>query len=269
MPTTPNWLVCQTCDFETPEFISEIGRIREPVRYHRKQWEYAYVLTTARALDLVGPEKYALGFGVGTEPVAAVLAADGAHVTATDFDHMGVANTPLVQHNKKHYRGRPSLRGLNQRLIAQDSVFNRSVDFQYLDILDAETPLARDGYDLVWSCGVLHHLGSAKAIVDALTASTARLAPGGWALHTLDVQLTGETGQQHHDIYFASLGEIADLFEKFAAVSGHKMTLNLDRQTEENDRDPAAALRNDRHLCLQVDDLVIGSVGIAISAPSS
>jgi hypothetical protein len=53
---------------------------------HRKQWKYCYILQALHGAGLMQNDARGLGFSVGREPLAAVLAERGCHVVATDMD---------------------------------------------------------------------------------------------------------------------------------------------------------------------------------------
>jgi len=57
----------------------------EPI-FHRKLWEYAYILQCLSEAGRMSPGRRGLGFGVGQEPLVAVMAARGCSVVATDLD---------------------------------------------------------------------------------------------------------------------------------------------------------------------------------------
>ena len=65
------------------------ARLGQAPRYHRKQWEYVYVLQALWERGLLAPGRSGLGFGVGREPLAAVMAASGCRILATDQETSG------------------------------------------------------------------------------------------------------------------------------------------------------------------------------------
>ena len=81
-------------DFERLAQLMFPGAVRIPWGYseatvtvlHRKVWEFVYVLRAAEQHGVLEPGRRALGFGVGQEPIPAVLAQAGLSVVATDLD---------------------------------------------------------------------------------------------------------------------------------------------------------------------------------------
>jgi hypothetical protein len=81
---------CSAADLFHPR-CTEIGALfSHPAIFHRKFWEWVFIINCMMLND-IGQSKTALGFGVGVEPIPAVLAKLGAQVVATDApDEIGV-----------------------------------------------------------------------------------------------------------------------------------------------------------------------------------
>src|SRR4051812_19378190 len=75
---------CSARDFLHPRYSELSLALNIPISYHRKYWEWVFILHTALGRGLARPGERALGFAVGTEPLAAALARHGVSVTATD-----------------------------------------------------------------------------------------------------------------------------------------------------------------------------------------
>ena len=271
MPFTPEWMICQTSDFEESAFRENIALTGETVHYHRKQWEYAYVLTMAQGLGLTGPGTRALGIGVLQEPVVDALASLGGTVLATDLAMFDVSATPIFQRRMADPDfPHAQIRGLNGRAITEADRFKTAVSFDYLDILDDAAVQAAGTFDLVWACAVLPHMGSAAAIGKALDNTRRLLRPGGWALHTFDVQFTHKKGQTLNDLHFLSESDVAALYKTYLPPSGwrrHRAARNaLRRSRSAEDRDPQVSAEMNRHICAQIGDMAVGSAGIALPA---
>jgi hypothetical protein len=72
-------------------------RLGIPIIYHRKVWEYCYLLQALSESGLLELGKRGLGFGCGEEPIPSLLAACGCEVTMTDLEPLAAArraNTP-------------------------------------------------------------------------------------------------------------------------------------------------------------------------------
>ncbi len=187
----PPWLarpVSQACtrsqlDEETHRYWC--GQIGERPRLHRKQWEFCYIAQVLATAGKLAPGQRGIGFGVGEEPLAALFAARGAHVLATDLAPDAAAGTGWIE-TSQHARGRD---GLNRRGICPPDLFDRNVEFRFADMNALPDDVLADGagtFDFVWSACALEHLGSI-ARGEAFVRNTARLlAPGGVAVHTTE-----------------------------------------------------------------------------------
>jgi hypothetical protein len=75
---------CSAADIFHPRFAELSGLLNSPLLMHRKYWEWIYILNTALNNGICVPGKYALGFGVGQEPLPAAFTKFGVRITATD-----------------------------------------------------------------------------------------------------------------------------------------------------------------------------------------
>ncbi len=75
---------CSAADFFHPRYTEISESLGIPVSFHRKYWEWAFIMHIAISRGLAADGMRALGFGVGKEPIVAALAARGMSVTATD-----------------------------------------------------------------------------------------------------------------------------------------------------------------------------------------
>jgi hypothetical protein len=260
MTAQPLWRVCRHADFDDPAITDEILRCHTTPRHHRKQWEYALVLGTARRLGLIRAGARALGLGVGREPVVAVLAADGMAVTATELDRIGLARTPPMNPPPAMAA---RIRGLNDRQILPDAAFDAAVTFGYRD---AAAPAGADAgrFDLVWSCSLLHQMSGPEAALAALAASRDRLAPGGWALHTFDILLESGPGAVLGGAWFPGTDDVNAWHDRFATPGSPAP--DLGPGTDPRDRIPDRGEPGAPHICVTAWDRLIGTAAIALPA---
>ena len=54
--------------------------------YNRKVWEFCFILQALVNTDMMRAGRRGLGFGVGKEPLASVMASEGCDVVATDLE---------------------------------------------------------------------------------------------------------------------------------------------------------------------------------------
>lgn len=179
----PRSVVCRQRHFEQPWFADWSRRMGEPLRYHRKLWEFVFIAQALAERGQLADRRRALGFGVGREPLPALFAALGCRVLATDLGGEEAAVAGWVQ-GSQHAAGRESLRRPD---ICPDAVFGSRVDFQVCDM--AAFPDGLSGFDFCWSACALEHLGSIEAGLDFIERSVETLRPGGWAVHTTEFNL--------------------------------------------------------------------------------
>ena len=234
------------------------------MEYHRKPWEYAFILERARQADLLAPGRRALGFGVGREPIPAVLASFRIDVLATD-QAAGSAD-----HWVESGEHAADLRALARPGIVDDATLAHHVTFAPMDMNDVTPDLGT--YDLVWSACAIEHLGTPRTGLDFVLQTAEMLEPGGVAVHTTELELTprAETADYGHCAVYR-----AHDLEALAAElrsRGFEIDLNL-YVPMATPRDRFVALApypatDPSHLKLQLFDSVSTSFGIAIRRPA-
>ena len=209
--------LCRQDVFSQPYFHYWCNRICEPVRYHRKQWEFTFILQAAWERGLMVPGKRALGFGVGMEPLSAVFASHDVHVTATDMSDDSMMASGW-QSTEQHASGKAALR---YEGICPHDVFERNVEFAVCDM--NHIPEALNGYDFCWSSCALEHLGSIERGLAFIERSLECLRPGGWAIHTTEFNLSSntETVDNYATVLFRRK-DLEALFERLQS-QGHEI----------------------------------------------
>lgn len=171
---------CTAAQFDEPDYARWCAAIGEPVRLHRKQWEFCYILQALETRGMLAPGKRGLGFGVGREPLVAAIAARGCEVTATDLP-ADAARAHFWAETDQHASG---LALLNERALCPSDAFAARVRYEAADM--RSVPAHMTGYDFTWSACAFEHLGSLGAGVDFVLASLKCLKPGGVAVHTTE-----------------------------------------------------------------------------------
>lgn len=175
---------CVAEDFLHPEFKRLADMIGHNVFYHRKLWEFVFILNHALKMNAVGAGKRGLGFGVGSEPLPAAFAAQGSKIIATDAPpEIGIA-AGWTNANQLAL-GLESLPNLN----LPRSVFEAAVSFKVCDMTDIPPDLK--GFDFCWSSCALEHVGSIELAMDFVVNSVEKtLKIGGVAIHTTEFNLS-------------------------------------------------------------------------------
>lgn len=172
---------CQAADFYHPRFIQLCKLIDDRPRFHRKQWEWVFVLHKLLESGAVQSGSRGLVFGVGREPLPAVFASLGANITATDAP-LDLATTSSWTSTNQHSA---ALEGLSYPAIVPDEKLGQHVTHAYCD-MNAIGP-EFTGYDFNWSSCCFEHLGSLDAGLQfVVNAVETTLKPGGVAVHTTE-----------------------------------------------------------------------------------
>jgi SAM-dependent methyltransferase len=156
-------------------------------RLHRKIWEWCYIAQGLQERGMLRPGRRGLGFAVGQEPLAALFAAHGCEITATDLDVQRATEIGWVD-SGQHAR---DLAMLNDRGLCDPDEFSRRVAFRYMD-MNSISPDLRD-FDFVWSACSLEHLGSLARGEQFVYNALACLKPGGIAVHTTEFTVSSNT----------------------------------------------------------------------------
>ncbi len=177
---------CRQADFETPWFSYWSDRLGERLRYHRKLWEFVYIAQALHERRLLRAGARGLGFGVGREPLTAYFASRGCRITATDLAPEAAADAGWTA-TDQHAEGKAALARPD---LCDPEVFEQAVDFEVVDMNAIPSSLA--GYDFCWSACALEHLGSLEAGMTFMERSLDTLKPGGFAVHTTELNLTSD-----------------------------------------------------------------------------
>lgn len=174
-------------DFLQAEMQGYVFELMEQPRFHGKQWQWASILRQARLAStdesVEGRQPVAIGFGVGTEPIPALLAKWGFKVTASDYfdgpDSQEWAKTNQMVQNY-------SASALNDRQICPDNVFDSNVELINLD-MNCIPKSWHGTADFIWSTCALGHIGGYQKGLEFILQSAKTLRPGGVAVHTTEV----------------------------------------------------------------------------------
>jgi 2-polyprenyl-3-methyl-5-hydroxy-6-metoxy-1,4-benzoquinol methylase len=176
--------LCREQHFRMPLYSYWCYQIKELPRYHRKQWEFVYILQSLNERQMLTPGKNALGFGVGKEPISAYLSKMGLNVLATDLDFETASQNGWVSSNQRSL----SLDDLNDREICDPVNFKKNVSFRNVDMNKIPSDIGE--YDVIWSSCCFEHLGSIQNGIDFVLNSSKFLKINGIAIHTTEFNLT-------------------------------------------------------------------------------
>jgi hypothetical protein len=176
---------CSARDFFHPDFKAICAEIKAPPAFHRKTWEWVYLVHQLRQHGVLKPGMRGLGFGVGTEALPSMFASLGIDVMATDappeIGASGGWNTTGEFAN--------NLNDLCRLDIVSREQFEKHVAYAPCDMNAIDEHLA--GYDFCWSSCCLEHLGDMRKGLDFIVNSVEKtLKIGGVACHTTEFNMT-------------------------------------------------------------------------------
>ncbi|NIE82356.1 MULTISPECIES: hypothetical protein [unclassified Burkholderia] len=179
---------CTAADLLHPEYRRICANLGLQPRFHRKTWEWIYVVHKIDQAGMLAPGRRALSFGVGQERLPAYFASRGVAVVATDAPpEIGESAgwTTSAEHSS-------SLEQLRYPDVVANEVFDRLVTHQFCDMTAIDPAL--NGFDFTWSSCCFEHLGSLEAgmqfVIDSVEKS---LKGGGVACHTTELNLSSNT----------------------------------------------------------------------------
>jgi len=178
LPTASGRL-CREYDIRAGWYADWAERIGARPQFNRKQWEHLAIAEAVRALGLSGPDRRGLGFGVGQEPMPALLAGLGCSLVATDLpaDEGAEGWARSGQHCQ-------TLEHLQIPTACAIEDFRARVSYRPVNM--TRIPADLRGFDFTWSSCALEHLGSLEAGLRFLIDQARCLKPGGYGVHTTE-----------------------------------------------------------------------------------
>jgi cyclopropane fatty-acyl-phospholipid synthase-like methyltransferase len=179
-------------DMESPWFAYWCRQLKIAPIYHRKIWEYAFVMQCLHDHGLLREGMTAMGFGCGEEPIASYFASCGLEVLVTDLNAEQAASKGWV-HTSQHAPSREA--AFRPELVGRE-VFDARVHHRVVDmnaVPDVSIP-----YDFCWSICAMEHLGSIEAGLAFVENSLKVVKPGGLAVHTTEYNYLSENHTREH-----------------------------------------------------------------------
>jgi hypothetical protein len=167
-------------DLESDWAAYWLAELKIPRIFHRKLWEFAFVLQALWERGAIESGRRGLGFGCGHEPIPSYLAYRGVSLTVTDIEPEAARSKGWIQSDQHS----TILASLHMPHLVDRETFNRQVALRYVDMNAIPADL-RD-YDFCWSICALEHLGSIANGLSFIQNSLATLRVGGVAVHTTE-----------------------------------------------------------------------------------
>ena len=168
-------------DVESPWFAHWCRELRLTPVYHRKLWEYAFLLQVLHERGMLGGGRSGLGFGCGAEPIASYLVGREVAVTVTDLDPEAARGRGWMETGQHTTALDLAFR---PELVSREA-FDRLASFTYVDM--NHIPASLHGrFDFCWSICAFEHLGSVENGLRFVESAMRTLRPGGVAVHTTE-----------------------------------------------------------------------------------
>ena len=256
--------LCKAKDYQAGWFRHWCDQLQETPNYHRKQWEFVYVMQALWERGCIAAGKKGLVFAVGTEPLPAMFASYGCEILATDiFPDKGV-EMGWDNGNQLCF----GLASLNTRKLCDDSVFKQLVQYRPVDMNDIPDDLV--DYDFNWSSCSFEHLGSLEKGFQFLKNQLKTLKPGGWSVHTTEYNISSNDETQENNSTVIYRQRDIEYIVNELRNEGHfveEVDFSLGGLPEDFmvDVEPP---QQKIHLKLQVDKFVVTSIGLIIQKKS-
>jgi SAM-dependent methyltransferase len=257
--------LCKAKDWQTDWFKRWVKELDEPARYHRKQWEFIYVMQALWERQCIERGKKGLVFAVGTEPGPSIFANYGCDILATDI-------FPEEGEEKGWTHGDQLCFGidsLNKRGLCDDETLRRHVSYRPVDMNDIPADLT--GFDFNWSSCSFEHLGTIEKGLNFLKNQLKTLKPGGWAVHTTEFNISSnDLTLDNCDTVIFRMRDLEALVSELRSM-GHyveEVDYSLGGQPEDFAVD-VFPHKEDVHLKLQLNEFVVTSIGLIIQKKES
>lgn len=257
--------LCKARDFSMSWYLRWCAELREQPYFHRKQWEYVYVMQALWERNCIRPGMRGLAFAVGTEPLPSIFANYGCDILATDI----LPEKGIEKGWDNQDQLCLGLDSLNNRGLSADEIFRKRVEYMPLD-MNLIAPEIRN-YDFNWSSCSFEHLGDMEKGFAFLKNQLKTLKPGGWAVHTTEYNLSSnDDTQDHNDTVIYRHRDIERIVTELRQ-EGHfveETDYSLGNLPEDFQVD-FQPHEQKVHLRLQVDQYITTSIGLIIRKKES
>lgn len=174
--------VCDAADWFDPEIL-RIAReeLREPARFHRKQWEFALVFHALDRLGLLGPGRDGLVLGGGRERLLYAVAPRVRHLMVTDLYSPDTTWKEARTEDPERY-------------VREGAPFEVELGGLQVRRMDMRELALPDGaYDFAYSCCAIEHIGAEAEFARHLREVHRVLRPGGAYVFTTELHYGAET----------------------------------------------------------------------------
>ncbi len=173
-------------DMESSWFRFWCNQLQVAPIYHRKLWEFAFVLQALYEHGILQSGRDGIGFGCGQEPLASYFASKNMKALVTDLAPEQVAGLGWAESGQHA----TSLEQAFHPHIVAKELFDANVSHQYIDM--NRLPDFGKTFDFCWSVCALEHVGSIQKGLNFIENALNVLKPGGIAVHTTEYNYLSE-----------------------------------------------------------------------------
>lgn len=252
--------LCKAMDFKADWFKRWCTELDEQPNFHRKQWEYVYIMQALWERGRIAENKNGLVFATGTEPLPAMFAKYGCNILATDiFPEQGIEKG-WDNANQLCF----GIESLNTRNICDEMNFKKLVKYRPVDMNEIPNDLV--DFDFNWSSCSFEHLGTLDKGFLFLKNQMKTLKPGGWAVHTTEYNISSnDETQENNDTVIYRQRDILQIVNELRN-EGHfveELDFSTGGLAQDFMVDTEPHLQK-VHLKLQIDKYVVTSIGLII-----
>ncbi|MDQ8039823.1 MAG: class I SAM-dependent methyltransferase [Rickettsiella sp.] len=252
---------CNAMDFFHPCYKKICKKLVQKLKFHRKQWEFVYIIHHLYQHKILVSGAKGLGFGVGSEPLSSFFASLNCQILATD------APSEIAYRNgwNQHQQFSDSLDKIHKPEILSKRKFIERVSYKTCDMNNIDPNLKE--FDFCWSSCCFEHLGSLQSGFDFVINSVEKtLRIGGVACHTTEFNLS--SNEQTLDQGITVIYRKQDI-EKLICLlrqRGHHVS-DLIIAPNKHDLDlhiDIPPYKQDKHIKLKLADYICTSIGIVV-----
>jgi Methyltransferase domain len=252
--------LCKAKHLQTEWYKRWCRELKEDPKFHRKQWEFVYVMQALWERGCIAEGKKGLVFAVGTEPIPSILANYGCDIVATDIQPDKGVELGWTNGDQLCF----GLDSLNKRGLCTDETLRKHVTYRSVD-MNAIPPDLKN-FDFNWSSCSFEHLGSIDKGLTFLKEQLKTLKPGGWAVHTTEFNISSnDVTLDNTDTVIYRMKDIERLKKTLIAMRHfiEEPDYSLGGLPEDFTVDIFPHLQG-VHLRLQLNEFVVTSIGLII-----
>lgn len=252
--------LCKAKDMQAKWYKRWCQELKEEPKFHRKQWEFVFVMQALWERGCIKKGKKGLVFAVGSEPGPSIFANYGCEILATDIfpekgEAMGWTDADQLCFG---------IESLNKRGLCDHETLLRQVSYKPVDM--NAIPASLHDFDFNWSSCSFEHLGSIEKGKRFLRNQMNTLKPGGWAVHTTEFNISSnDKTLDHTDTVIFRQKDIDDIVTELRSEGHHveELDYSLGGLPEDFMVD-VFPHRQEVHLKLQLNEFVVTSIGLII-----